>query len=168
MNRLIFIFYFVIINCMINYIISSLFFVKPMCNKYKIMAPDIPNDIKGRYKFIFFDIVVIGFYFYILSFFFESKLFLSILAVIHIIIGLYYFNKYRRWDILEYINYFSADLFDWDKIYILPIPKEIKERCFAIHYMDYEYYEQTYIEHLERKKRFLEYEIQQTKNQKSE
>ena len=161
LDLFIFVFYFGIVNSMINYIISSLFFVKPMRDKYKIMASGLSNNIKDRYNYILFDILVICFYFYII--FFISKVFLSVIVTIHFIITLYYFNKYRKWDIVEYVNYFSEDLFDWDKIYTLKIPEDVKRNCFAIHNKNYDDYKDIYIRHLEMKQYLLQSDIDDMK-----
>ena len=50
---IVFIFYTSIVLGMLKYINRSLFFIRPMTKKYKIMAPDLHNNIKNRYFIIF-------------------------------------------------------------------------------------------------------------------
>lgn len=153
---LIFIFIKIVIP-MTKYVISSIFFIRPMTKKYKIMASDLSNDIKNRYVYILFAIILTGFYFKII--YITSIIFFETILIIYVAISIYNFYQYKKYDILEYINYFSADLFDWDKIYTLNIPEDIKKCCFAIHNIDYETYGETYLSHLKVKQCSLQYDI---------
>jgi len=136
---LLFIFYSLIIIAMTNYIFSSIFFILPMKKKYKILASDIQKDnIKDRYGIILFHIFTIVLYFFILLKL-NATMFFIVLAI-YALLCLYYKYKYNKYDIIEYVNYFSKDLFDWDKIYNLNIDENIKKQCFYIHYLNYDKY----------------------------
>lgn len=152
-----FIFYTLIILAMLNYINRNLFFIKPMSKKYKIMASDLNNDIKNRYLIIFIFCIIILLYFYIL-FKFNIVIF-AILLFLFFIFLYYQYSNYKKYDILEYINEFSEDLFDWYKIYELNISEDIKRSCFLIHNKNYERFKKLYILKLENDKQIINKKI---------
>lgn len=130
-----------------DYILRSLFFIKPMMKKYKIMASDLSNDIKDRYWIMLLfsiPIVLVLFGTYntnLISFFIT----ISILFIY----GLIKYYKYSNYSIINFVNEFSYDLFDWYKIYELKISEDIKKKCFLIHNIDYDNFKEDYINHLE-------------------
>ena len=138
-NIIIYIFYTIIIITMTNYIFLSLFFILPMKKKYKIMIDKIQKDnIKDRYGIILFSVVNILIYFFILLKINETIFLITL--ILYILLCIYYKYKYSKYDIIEYIDYFSKDLFNWDKIYTLNIDENTKRECFYIHYLDYDKY----------------------------
>jgi len=144
---IVFIFYTSIVLGMLKYINRSLFFIRPMTKKYKIMAPDLHNNIKNRY-FIMFIFNIIIFAILLFSFF---------------LLSYYQHSIYKKYDILEYINEFSDDLFDWRKIYDLNIPEDIKKSCFLIHNKNYEEFRKLYIYELNMEKDFITDKIEKLK-----
>lgn len=152
-----YIFYMFIAFSLTNYIIRSLFFIKPMCNKYKIMASDLSNDISGRYPYIFISLLLI--YFFGL-FTYAINFYLFIIILIVYVYDVYFLiNKYKKFNLLNYINEFSADLFDWEKIYCLNIDEDIKRKCFQIHFLNYDEFEEKYLEILKYKQTKIENKI---------
>lgn len=144
-----------VIAPMTVFIFSSIFFIRPMKQKYKIMVYGISDSIYDRYGFI----ILFGIFIWLLFKDFyeevEYNIFLTTIIVYVVFCMVCYFH-YKKYDILEYIDSFSKDLFDWDSIYTLDMPEEIKKECFAIHSMSYENYSDTYMEHLEGKIHLLE------------
>lgn len=82
-----------------------------------------------------------------------------IVCIIYVIFSILYFNKYIKFTILNYIDEFSADLFNWYKIYELHIDEEIKQACFAIHYIDYDAFKEQYYEYLTIQKQLIDLKI---------
>lgn len=147
-------FYIYITFLCINYIVRSLFFIKPMCNKYKIMASDLSNDIKGRYPYILISLLTISSLLYIT---YAINFYLFIFLIFAYTCDIYFLiKKYQKFDLLHYINEFSEDLFDWEKIYNLYISEDIKKQCFQIHYLDYDEFEKHYLEKLKYKQSEIE------------
>lgn len=141
-----YLFYGYICLVCLNYIMKSLFFIRPMASCYKIMAPDLSNDIRGRYPYILFSVGLILF-FMKLTYYINIYLFI-IFFCIYIIDIVFLFSKYDDFGLLEYINEFSADLFDWEKIYNLYVSEDLKRQCFKIHYLDYDEFEKQYLQKL--------------------
>lgn len=152
-------FYFFIIIILLKYIISSIFFIRPMDNKYDILCSDIKRGIKGRIPYMTLSVSIIVLFFYLIYFGLENKIPFWIFLLLFVLIAVLYIRKYKKYDILEYIDNYSADLFDWDKIYILDIDENIKKQCFKIHNISYDEYKETYISHKKVKKILLESEI---------
>lgn len=151
-------FLFLINFFLIKDITSTLWFIKPMRKKYDIMASDVPKNISGKYLFLFFELVLIILNLIII--YFLNKFVWTITLIIHLILCIYYIYKYKNYGILEYVDWYSADLFDWDKIYSLNIMRDIKKQCFKIHNIDYDNYKETYLNNLEFKKIVLEQKIE--------
>lgn len=158
---IVFIFYTSIVLGMLKYINRSLFFIRPMTKKYKIMAPDLHNNIKNRYFLIFIFSIIILLYFYIMFIF--NIIIFAILLFSFFLLSYYQHSIYKKYDILEYINEFSDDLFDWRKIYDLNIPEDIKKSCFLIHNKNYEEFRKLYIYELNMEKDFITDKIEKLK-----
>lgn len=154
-------FLFLINICLIKDVTSTLWFVKPMRRKYDIMASDVQRNISGKYLFLFFELVFIILNLIII--YSLNKILWAITLIIQLVMCIYYINKYKNYGILEYVNWYSADLFDWDKIYSLNIRPDVKKQCFKIHNMDYDNYKETYLNNLEFKKMVLEQKIETIK-----
>lgn len=154
-------FYMFIAFACTNYIIKSLFFVQPMCKHYKIMAPDLSNDIRGRYPYILIALLPISIF--IISTYIIGPYFFILILVIYIYYIYTLIKRYKNSDLLDYINEFSADLFDWEKIYDLHIDEHIKRKCFRVHNIDYENFERHYLEKLKYKQSELEKNIENKK-----
>ena len=153
---ILFIFYGLITIGCFNYIIKSLFFIRPIMKKYDIKSNDCENNIKGRYPLMAFCFFVIIFFIYCIKLF-NNYLFFAVICI-YLVLGIVLISKYKKFNILNYLNEFSEDLFDWDKIYVLNINKELKEKCFKIHNKDYNSYKETYLKHINTKKQILELE----------
>lgn len=152
-----YLFYMFITFLCTNYIVRSLFFIKPICNKYKIMASDLSNDIRDRYPcFLISSLIICSFGLFTceISFYLFIIIIIAYIYYIHFLI-----KKYQKYDLLNYIDEFSADLFDWEKIYNLYISEDIKRQCFKIHYLDYDEFEKNYLEKLKYKQSEIENKI---------
>ena len=127
------------------YILSSLFFIIPISKKYKILADEVSSKNTSRYILCFIITLFIICCFYLLY-----KI--NCLSCI-IFIGLFILETialtqfYKKFTILDYINHYSADLFNWYKIYKLNIDNKVKEACFEIHNIDINYYKELYEEY---------------------
>lgn len=160
---LFYILFFIVVILMTKDAISSIYFIKPMRKKYDIMIPDIPRNIKSKYIFIFTEIILILFFFK--ETYEESIVLFASLITAYIIIYICYVSKYKKYDLLEYIDWYSSDLFDWDKIYTLNIDVELRKQCFKIHNIDYDSYKEIYLRNLELKQYLLELETNRIKRE---
>lgn len=127
----------------IKYIAYQVCFIIPMKRKYDLLLPIRANT----YNKIFTFIGILFLIAYPISLIIFSNIYISlsykltiILPIVYISFGIYYTIKYRKCGILEYINNYSSDLLDWNKIYDLKIDEDLKRRCFAIHNMNYDTY----------------------------
>ena len=118
-----------------THIISKIFFISPLRKEYDILDSNI-KDIKYFWFLELIGIILSILYFFIIFLF--SKICFSILIIIYILICIIYYLKIKRYTILDYINYYSADLFDWKKIYNLDIDEDVKRKCFLIHNINYD------------------------------
>lgn len=134
----------------INYIMSRLYFLKPMKQKYNI---ELITEKESKLHSIIISLILIFIISLLVSIYvalyFTNKQVFYIMILICVILIIYDFKKYKKYDILEYINYYSADLFDWDKIYELNIDENLKRNCFAIHNINYDTYKDRYMRHKE-------------------
>lgn len=130
----------IMIMCL-NYILRSIVFIKPYTEKYKIMAEDLENNIKGRYNLILFCFLII---FFLLYLSFNNFIFLLINITTLLICTIFLYIRYSKYTMLDFINEFNYDLFNWHKIYTSSlIDEETKRKCFLIHCLDYDaFYEQ--------------------------
>lgn len=124
---------------LLNYIISSIFFVLPMEKEYKILKDNLysANHFPSRYDLCLICTILIIFMLLLVKIL-SIWLFIFTLFII-LITSFIFYNRYIKYNILNYINLYSEDLFDWHKIYDLDIIDEtIKKECFAIHNINYE------------------------------
>lgn len=151
----IYLFYGYLTLIFINYIIKSIIFIGPMKRQYKIMVSDISNDIKDRYwLFILFFIAIV---FFMVILYKINIILFTITLAIYLLDILYLVGEYKKLNLLHFINEFSEDLFDWKKIYELPIDDTTKKQCFYIHHLDYDKFEEKYINELKVKLDKYEY-----------
>ena len=152
----------------IKYIISRMCFIQPMKNKYAILIDIKTDKTRAIITKAIVGIVLICFLVYplflILYLYHNSKILLILSLTIALLFFLYFWNKYRKYEIFEYINYYSTDLLDWDKIYELEINDNIKRKCFEIHNINYDTYKDTYLKNLEIKKKVLDIKTEELNN----
>ena len=129
-------FYFKIIMDSQNYIFRSFFFIKPMKKQYDIMIESINKDISSRFPYIFIaSLLIISFFVIIYNL---NILLFYFSLIIFLIYSIYLYKIFAQYTILNYINEFSDNLFDWHKIYTLSsINEKTKIACFNIHNIDY-------------------------------
>ena len=120
----------------LNYIVRFTVFIIPYSKKYDIMADDLNKTNVSRYIIILINFAILFFITYLGSIY--NKIFPLIAVFIYTFLAIIYINKYKKYNIVNYINEFSEDLFNWYKIYDLDIPEELKRECFKIHNKDYE------------------------------
>lgn len=130
-------FYFGIVLRVFNYIIKSLFFIKPMGEKYDILCSEVANGIKGRIIYIILSFLIIWHFFYLIYFGLETKIPFLIYLTVFLLFGIICLIKYKKYDIIQYISQYSTELYDWNKVYKLNIDENIKEYCFALHKINY-------------------------------
>ena len=148
---------FIVIVCMTKDIICTVCFIRPMRKKYDILVDDISKNINGKYMFLILEIILIFLYFR--GIYFENIIFSIIILIVYAIITSYYIYKHKKYDILNYIDTYSYDLFNWDKIYELRIDEDLKKQCFSIHNIEYEAYKETYLSNLQLKQNILKLQI---------
>ena len=154
---------FILFKC-IDYIFKSIFFIKPMTEKYKILSDDLNNNIKDRYLIIFVCIVVVSL---LIIATYINNVFLYIINIsIIFIYGLIKYLKYSKYTFLDYINEYSCDLFDWYKIFELNIDEITKVKCFEIHNIDYDDFRINYLNYLKNQKEHINNKINNLKNEK--
>ena len=138
-NIVLYIFYLSISTRLLNYTMSSICFVFPMEKQYHVLSDNLHNTthFPSRYDLCIVSLIFIIFMIMILK---TLNIWLFIFTLfILLIIFLISYNKYKNYTILNYIDYYSADLFDWHKIYDLDIiDEQTKKKCFAIHNINYE------------------------------
>lgn len=139
-------FWIIISLFIINHIESRIFFISRMKKKYDIIKP-LEKQKKDEKIFNIGGFIVWGLFLspsliiYPLMYIY-SKIMCIIMISIVLLFFFYYMNKYKKYDILEYIDYYSADMFDWDKVYELNIDEDIKRKCFTIHNKIYDNYKE--------------------------
>lgn len=146
----------------LNYILCSFCFILPMKKKYKILTNDLCNNdyFPSRYDLCIVSAIFIVF---MLSLLYVINIWLFILTLfVFFSVYLISHNKYKNYTILNYIDYYSADLFDWHKIYDLYIDENIKRQCFYIHNIDYDNFKDRHLSYLKAQKDLLEHDIQRT------
>lgn len=145
---ILYLFYLRIVIVCQNYILRSLWFIKPMKQKYQIMIND-SNNINGRFPYILIASIIILLFLYLL---YKINMIIFIISLIIIVVyAIYLYQKFSKFTILNYINEFSADLFDWHKIYeLLSINNETKINCFKIHNIDYNEFHEEHKIYLEK------------------
>ena len=149
-----------------NYILKSLIFIKPLTEKYKIMAPDLSNNINGRFKFIFICLIIILYVLYLLK---DNLIFFFIYIFILTLYGIYLYRLYSHFTILNFIDEFSSDLFDWHKIYSSTlIDQETKIKCFQIHHLDYDEFLKKHLSYLKFQAHDINCQINDLKKKLSE
>lgn len=149
-----------------NYILKSLIFIKPFTEKYKIMAKDLGNNIHGRFKFILICIMII---FYVLYSFKNNLIIFFLYTLVLIVYGIYLYRLYSHFTILNFINEFSSDLFDWHKIYSSTlIDQETKIKCFQIHHLDYDEFLKKHLSYLKFQAHDINCQINDLKKKLSE
>lgn len=146
LGLIVFAFYgFIILLCN-NYVILSILFIIPMSKKYKIIASDLPKN-NTRYIITAFLITLMLLFFLLV---FNINIYIFILALgIFFLQSIHLIIQYKNYTILHYIAHFSPDLFNWYKIYKLPIDDELKKKCFQIYNIDITYYKKLYEEYKE-------------------
>lgn len=133
-----YIFYLLISITLLNYIICSFYFILPMEKKYKIFVDDLYKPhFPSRYDLCIINAIFITFMLFLL---YAINIWIfTITSFLLIIIFFISSKQYKKCNILDYINHFSEDLFDWNKIYNLHIlDEETKKKCFAIHHINYD------------------------------
>lgn len=141
-----YLFWFFISTKTLKYVMYVLYFVLPMRKKYNILQ----DDIKSNTGIYILTLLALSFniLFIILSYVVYIYL-LIFLIPIYIFLIKKWKKLYSHYDLLEYINNYSSNLFNWKSIYNLNIDEKLKKECFAIHYINYEEFEKNYIQSLE-------------------
>lgn len=153
---ILYLFYLRIVIACQNYILRSLCFIKPMKQKYQIMINN-SNNINGRFPYILIASIIVLSFLYLL--YKLNTIIFMISLIIIVVYAIYLYQTFSKFTILNYINEFSADLFDWHKIYtLLSINEETKIACFNIHNIDYNDFYNEHTEYL--KKQIRKYEIE--------
>lgn len=154
-----YIFYLLISITLLNYIICSFYFVLPMEKKYKILVDDLyKQHFPSRYDLCIISAIFITFMLFLL--YALNRWIFVITSILLIIIFFISSKQYKKCNILDYINHFSEDLFDWNKIYDLhSIDEETKKQCFAIHHINYDEFKSKHLMYLKSKMDDIESKI---------
>lgn len=154
-----YIFYLLISVSLLNYIICSFYFILPMEKKFKIFTDDLyKTRFPTRYDLCIISTLFIIFMLFLL--YVLNKWIFIITFFLLIVIFFISSRQYKKCNILDYINHFSEDLFDWNKIYNLhTIDEETKKQCFSIHHINYDEFKSKHLMYLKLKKSDIETEI---------